>query len=302
MFFQKQWFCLEFKFLLGVSKAGPRLVYFLCTSSVRALIWAISQKCPRRLVIKESTKEGGEMLPGLIVPVIPTQVDLCDCRTTNVERQPVPTPGFLTPNPHALSLCGAWLISVQLPQGRRWCVWLIEEPANMEKPTIAPREKTGKIKQASSFPSVCNIHLNIYLEQIHFNEFSVKLNQLIKPRLRDQKCKMNARSDLLISASGWLEPRENGPCEGAVLFLKKDSPFQCVGHVHIHNRGAWPPSRTQVGKAGLREAESLNLLCQTTESTGNKGFRHSPPALLNCYLPNAVNVIYFLSSPLCSEP
>ena len=58
----------------------------------------------------------------------------------------------------------------------------------------------------SPFPGVRNTHLNIYLEQIHFNEFSVKLNQLTEPHFGDQKWEMNARGNLLISASGLLEP------------------------------------------------------------------------------------------------
>lgn len=48
----------------------------------------------------------------------------------------------------------------------------------MEKTKIVPREETDIIKQAyppQLFPGVCNIHLNIYLEQIHFNEFSAKV-------------------------------------------------------------------------------------------------------------------------------
>ena len=60
------------------------------------------------------------------------------------------------------------------PPGREM-LWLIEKSAYKEKTEITPREKTDGIKQASSFPSVCHIHLNIYLEQIHSNEFSVKV-------------------------------------------------------------------------------------------------------------------------------
>lgn len=78
-------------------------------------------------------------------------------------------------------------------------LWLVEESSYIKKTKIAPREKTGVIKQASSSPSLCIIHLNIYLEQIHFNEFQLKLNQLIKLHLRDQKCKISTGRDLLVS-------------------------------------------------------------------------------------------------------
>lgn len=52
---------------------------------------------------------------------------------------------------------------------------MLGESAYVGKTRSAPGEATDKIKHASSFPGVRCIHLNIYLEQIHFNEFSVKV-------------------------------------------------------------------------------------------------------------------------------
>lgn len=52
---------------------------------------------------------------------------------------------------------------------------LLGESACVGKTRSVPGEATDKIKHASSFPGVRRIHLNIYSEQIHFNEFSVKV-------------------------------------------------------------------------------------------------------------------------------
>lgn len=88
----------------------------------------------------------------------------------------------------------------------------------------------------SASPSVRNSHLNIYLEQIHFNEFSAKLNQLIKLRSRDQKCKTNAGRDLCIPALGRRAPGERALARALLVSSAKTA-----------LRRAWDPGVSESG-------------------------------------------------------
>lgn len=97
----------------------------------------------------------------------------------------------------------------------------------------------------SASPSVCNSHLNIYLEQIHFNEFSAKLNQLIKPRSRDQKCKTNAGRDLCIPALGRRAPGERALARALLVSSAKTA-----------LRRAWDPRGERI-RGHAREEQSF---------------------------------------------
>lgn len=84
---------------------------------------------------------------------------------------------------------GAWSVSGGRPRGRGPCAG-----RRGERQECSQRED-GQNSTSSVSPLVHNIHLNIYLEPIHFNEFSAKLNQLIKRRSRDRKRNTDAGRD-----------------------------------------------------------------------------------------------------------
>lgn len=123
-----------------------------------------------------------------------------------------------------------------------------------------PRRAAG-IKPAASFPGVCNIHLNIYLEQIHFNEFSVKLNQLIRPRLGDQKCKARAGSGSVVSALAARGPGKGAPARAGALRRARGPCTPATG--------AGDPSTDSGGDWGLRGAEEPDILGPETAESRN---------------------------------
>lgn len=110
----------------------------------------------------------------------------------------------------------------------------------------------------SASPSVRNSHLNIYLEQIHFNEFSAKLNQLIKPRSRDQKCKTNAGRDLCIPALGRRAPGK-GPLRGRCSSPRQRRPFAARGNPGVSESGVTLAKNKASGPATTAEIRYPDL-------------------------------------------